>query len=175
MIYTKTPLILMISMYFLSLTHVWMNALGVSMDVKSPFSLALMMLVGKTDYVLPVEELASSLGMYIRFLLTPRTVCHLILPSCLWLRNIFNYNTIWRSSYVRSHSNKRVHLVQMIYLALGCWLVLVYPLFQTCLEWKLSHDYSHGVGFGLVEIFLRKHMSVITEHYRDLCCVMEYS
>ena len=69
------------------------------------------------------------------------------------------------------HRNEGVTYVQLLHIDLGLWMGLVSPFLQTTLEWQLSHDCYHEVGFGLVEILMCKHMCIRMEHslYLYLC------
>ena len=71
-----------------------MNAFKVSITVIPLFSLALTMIVKRADSVGTVGKLASSLGMYVRCLLSPAIILALIFQSIFSLGNMWDSNTI---------------------------------------------------------------------------------
>ena len=85
---TSTPLILMISMYFLCWTCVWMNSFGMSTNATSLHSSASMMHVSSTDYVEIVGKLVSYLEIKYICLLSPDNVIPLMVTYLFFFSNI---------------------------------------------------------------------------------------
>ena len=96
---TRTPTILMISMYFLCCTRVWMNAFGISTTATSMRSSASMIHVSSTDYVAKVGKITSSLAIKSLCLLPPDNVLPLMVPYLLSFRKIWYCSVCFLCSY----------------------------------------------------------------------------
>ena len=116
---TSTPLILMISMYFLCWTCVWMNSFGMSTNATSLHSSASMMHVSSTDYVETVGELASSLEIKSIYFLSPYTVLPLMVPSLLSFRNIWDSSIyfLWSYDMFFQCSRRKVYLIYICFIS----------------------------------------------------------
>ena len=77
------------------LTHISVNALGISITVKSFSSYTYIIQDILTALVATVVELEYSLEMNSLFLFNPDTVLHFIVPSLFYLRNMGDYRILF--------------------------------------------------------------------------------
>ena len=86
----STPLILMIAMYFLCWTRIWMNTSGVSTTATCLRSSTLMIHVSSNDSVATVGWIVSSLEIKYICLLPPATIFPLIVPYLFYFSDRLN-------------------------------------------------------------------------------------
>ena len=100
----STPLILMVNISFSLSMRVYMKAFGVFTVATSRFSSASIMHVSRADSVVNVGEITYSLYIKYFFLLLPATVLPFMVPSLLYLREMWDSRIVLLCSLVKSFS-----------------------------------------------------------------------
>ena len=143
---TNAPRSLMISMYFFSLTRIWMNKFWILITVMSLFSLALTTLVKMMESLATVGEEASYLGIFVRCLLPLSTVFPWIFLSLLIEKHVGlqHHLPFFVCQVTPMHGNEHIPDVQKFHFSLGCWMSLLSPLIHASIEGYLGHDCYHS-------------------------------